>query len=152
MTVELVSKSDADTRAVGRRLSGLLRPGDVVVLCGSLGAGKTAFVGGVADGLGIDEPVTSPSFVLMRKYTSGFIPLVHVDVYRIGSLGEFDDLDVFEEARESVLVIEWGDAVAASLPDDHLKIVIEVTAETDRDLHFDPHGSWTERPLGELSE
>ena len=152
MTVERVSNSDADTRAVGRRLSGLLRPGDVVVLCGSLGAGKTAFVGGVADGLGIDEPVTSPSFVLMRKYTSGFIPLVHVDVYRIGSLGEFDDLDVFEEARESVLVIEWGDAVAASLPDDHLKIVIEVTAETDRDLHFDPHGSWTERPLGELSE
>ena len=152
MTVELVTKSDADTRAVGRRLSGLLRPGDVVVLCGSLGAGKTAFVGGVADGLGIEEPVTSPSFVLMRKYTSGFIPLVHVDVYRIGSLGEFDDLDVFEEARESVLVVEWGDAVAASLPDDHLKIVIEVTGETERDLRFGPNGSWTERPLGELSE
>jgi tRNA threonylcarbamoyladenosine biosynthesis protein TsaE len=124
----------------------------VVVLCGSLGAGKTAFVGGVADGLGIEEPVTSPSFVLMRKYTSGFIPLVHVDVYRIGSLGEFDDLDVFEEARESVLVVEWGDAVAASLPDDHLKIVIEVTGETERDLRFGPNGSWTERPLGELSE
>lgn len=152
MTVELVTKSDADTRAVGRRLSGLLRPGDVVVLCGSLGAGKTAFVGGVADGLGIEEPVTSPSFVLMRKYTSGFIPLVHVDVYRIGSLGEFDDLDVFEEARESVLVVEWGDAVAASLPDDHLKIVIEITGETERDLRFGPNGSWTERPLGELSE
>ena len=152
MTVELVTKSDADTRAVGRRLSGLLRPGDVVVLCGSLGAGKTAFVGGVADGLGIDEPVTSPSFVLMRKYKSGFIPLVHVDVYRIGSLGEFDDLDVFEEARESVLVVEWGDAVAASLPDDHLKIVIEITGETERDLRFGPNGSWTERPLGELSE
>lgn len=152
MTVELVTKSDADTRAVGRRLSGLLRPGDVVVLCGSLGAGKTAFVSGVADGLGIDEPVTSPSFVLMRKYTSGFIPLVHVDVYRIGSLGEFDDLDVFEEARESVLVVEWGDAVAASLPDDHLKIVIEITGETERDLRFGPNGSWTERPLGELSE
>jgi tRNA threonylcarbamoyladenosine biosynthesis protein TsaE len=152
LTVELVTKSDADTRAVGRRLSGLLRPGDVVVLCGSLGAGKTAFVGGVADGLGIDEPVTSPSFVLMRKYTSGFIPLVHVDVYRIGSLGEFDDLDVFEEARESVLVVEWGDAVAASLPDDHLKIVIEITGETERDLRFGPNGSWTERPLGELSE
>lgn len=152
MTVELVTKSDADTRAVGRRLSGLLRPGDVVVLCGSLGAGKTAFVGGIADGLGIDEPVTSPSFVLMRKYTSGFIPLVHVDVYRIGSLGEFDDLDVFEEARESVLVVEWGDAVAASLPDDHLKIVIEITGETERDLRFGPNGSWTKRPLGELSE
>ena len=66
MTVEIKSGSDADTRAIGRRLSGLLRAGDVIVLCGSLGVGKTAFVGGVADGLGIDEPVTSPSFVLVK--------------------------------------------------------------------------------------
>ena len=105
MTIVLNSNSDADTRAIGRRLSGLLQAGDVVVLCGSLGAGKTAFVGGVADGLGIDEQVTSPSFVLMKKYVSGFIPLVHVDVYRVGSLGEFDDLDVFEESRKSVLIV-----------------------------------------------
>jgi len=151
LTIDLNSNSDADTRAIGRRLSGLLQAGDVVVLCGSLGAGKTAFVGGVADGLGIDEQVTSPSFVLMRKYVSGFIPLVHVDVYRVGSLGEFDDLDVFEESRDSVLVIEWGDAVASSLPNDHLKIVIEITGDTDRTMRFGAHGSWASRPLEEIS-
>jgi tRNA threonylcarbamoyladenosine biosynthesis protein TsaE len=133
-------------------LSGLLQAGDVVVLSGSLGAGKTAFVGGVADGLGIDEQVTSPSFVMMRKYVSGFIPLVHVDVYRVGSLGEFDDLDVFEESRDSVLVVEWGDAVAPSLPDDHLRIVIEITGDTDRIMRFGGHGSWASRPLEEICE
>ncbi|NNC39575.1 MAG: tRNA (adenosine(37)-N6)-threonylcarbamoyltransferase complex ATPase subunit type 1 TsaE [Acidimicrobiia bacterium] len=152
MTIDLNSNSDADTRAIGRRLSGLLQAGDVVVLSGSLGAGKTAFVGGVADGLGIDEHVTSPSFVMMRKYVSGFIPLVHVDVYRVGSLGEFDDLDVFEESRDSVLVIEWGDAVAPSLPDDHLRIVIEITGDTDRIMRFGGHGSWAVRPLEEICE
>ena len=150
MTIDLNSSSDADTRAIGRRLSGLLQAGDVVVLSGSLGAGKTAFVGGVADGLGIDEQVTSPSFVMMRKYVSGFIPLVHVDVYRVGSLGEFDDLDVFEESRDAVLVIEWGDAVAPSLPDDHLRIVIEITGDTDRIMKCGGHGSWASRPLEEI--
>lgn len=152
MTIDLNSSSDADTRAIGRRLSGLLQAGDVVVLSGSLGAGKTAFVGGVADGLGIDEQVTSPSFVMMRKYVSGFIPLVHVDVYRVGSLGEFDDLDVFEESRDSVLVVEWGDAVAPSLPDDHLRIAIEITGDTDRIMRFGGHGSWASRPLEEICE
>lgn len=152
MTVDLNSGSDADTRAIGRRLSGLLRAGDVVVLCGTLGAGKTAFVGGIADGLGIDEHVTSPSFVLMKKYTSGFIPLVHVDVYRVGSLGEFEDLDVYEESLSSVLVVEWGDAVVASLPGDHLKILIEITGETDRRVQLEPNGNWTKRPLEEMSE
>lgn len=152
MIVDLISRSDPETRAIGRRLSGLLQPGDVVILCGSLGAGKTALVGGVADGLGIDAPVTSPSFVLMKKYSSGFIPLVHVDVFRVGSLGEFDNLDVFEEARDAVLIVEWGDAVAASLPDDHLKVIIEITGETDRTLRFEPYGTWAGRSVEELSE
>lgn len=152
MTIDLQSHSDADTRAIGRRLSGLLQPGDVVLLCGSLGVGKTAFVAGVADGLGIDDPVTSPSFVLMKKYTSGFIPLVHVDVYRVASLGEFADLDVYEEASESVLFIEWGDAVAASIPEDHLKLTIERTGETDRTVRFVGNGQWAGRPLEELAE
>jgi tRNA threonylcarbamoyladenosine biosynthesis protein TsaE len=152
VTIDLNSGSDADTRAIGRRLSGLLRAGDVVVLCGSLGVGKTALVGGIADGLGIDEAVTSPSFVLMKKYSSGFIPLVHVDVYRLGSLGEFDDLDVYEESRSSVMVVEWGDAVVSSLPDDHLEIRIEIVGDSDRSIRLDAHGNWTDRPLEEMSE
>ncbi|MDH5372589.1 MAG: tRNA (adenosine(37)-N6)-threonylcarbamoyltransferase complex ATPase subunit type 1 TsaE [Acidimicrobiia bacterium] len=151
MTHDLTTHSDAETRAVGRRLSGLLRAGDLVILSGSLGAGKTAFAGGLADGLGIQEYVTSPSFVLMKTYTSGFIPMVHADVYRLGSFGEFDDLDVFEEARDGVLVVEWGDAVASTLPADYLKIIIDIAGETDRTLRFEPHGAWRDRPLEEIS-
>jgi tRNA threonylcarbamoyladenosine biosynthesis protein TsaE len=79
--------------------SPLLNPGDVVVLKGGLGAGKTLFTGGLAAGLGVEEQVVSPSFVLVREYRSGFMPLIHVDVYRLGSINEFDDLDVFEMAK-----------------------------------------------------
>jgi len=75
--------SDAQTRAVARRLASLLRPNDVLLLCGPLGSGKTAFVAGLAEGLGIDDPVTSPSFVIAHRYDGGFIPLVHADVYRV---------------------------------------------------------------------
>jgi tRNA threonylcarbamoyladenosine biosynthesis protein TsaE len=151
VTVGLSSSSDVETRSVGRRLAGLLRPGDVLLLCGPLGAGKTAFVGGLAEGLGVEEPVTSPSFVLMRRYTSGFIPLVHADIYRVGSFGEFDDLDVFEESRDAVLVVEWGNAVAAAMPNSHLRIEIEITGPTHRSLVLRPQGSWVDRPLEELA-
>jgi tRNA threonylcarbamoyladenosine biosynthesis protein TsaE len=151
MNLVLRSESEADTRAVGRRLANLLRPGDVLLLCGELGAGKTAFVAGLAEGLGIDAQVTSPSFVLTRRYDGGFIPLVHTDVYRIGSLGEFDDLGVFEEAADAILVVEWGDAVAAALPQDHLVIEIQVVEENTRILRFFAHGTWSSRPLEELA-
>lgn len=152
MTVEVASHSDADTRAAGRRLAGLLRRGDIVLLCGELGAGKTAFVGGLAEGLGVEETVTSPSFVLVRRYQSGFIPLVHADVYRLGTIAEFDDLDVFREAGDGVLVVEWGNAVAAALPDEHLRVDVKVTGPNERVLEFHPTGSWAKRPLEELAE
>jgi len=116
-----------------------------------LGVGKTAFTGGLAEGLGVLEPVVSPTFVLMRRYDEGFIPLTHVDAYRLGSLGEFDDLDAFEEASGGVLVIEWGDAVASMLPRDHLLVSITSTDESGRLIEFVPSGSWTDRPLQELS-
>ena len=119
----------ADTMALASRLAALLRPGDVIVLQGGLGAGKTLFTSGLAAGLGVEETVVSPTFVLMRQYRSGFIPLVHVDVYRLGTLNEFEDLDVLEVAGDGVLVVEWGDAVEGGLPPDHLRIVIEVDDE-----------------------
>ena len=72
-------------------------------------------------------------------------------MYRIGSLGEFDDLDVLEEARHAVLVVEWGDAVVSNLPRDHLKIQIDVTGETDRRLRLEPFGLWRDRPLAEMA-
>lgn len=149
--IEIESDDVDTTMRVGRRLAALLRPDDVILVCGRLGAGKTAFVGGLADGLGVEEPVTSPSFVLMRRYDSGFIPLVHVDVYRLGSLAEFEDLDVFEQAAGAVLVVEWGDAVAGALPDEHLTVRIDVGDGGRRSLRLEPAGGWNDRPLQELS-
>ena len=104
--IEIHCPTDADTRAAARRLAALCRPGDVIVLNGRLGAGKTAFAGGLADGLGVDEQVTSPSFVLMRSYRSGFLPFFHVDAYRLGSIGEFEDLAALESAEDGVVVID----------------------------------------------
>lgn len=148
--IEVPCPSEVDTRATGGRLAAHCRPGDVIVLTGTLGSGKTTFAGGLADGLGVEEPVTSPSFVIMRTYDSGFLPLVHVDVYRLGSMGEFDDLDVFEEGREGVVVIEWGEAVLPLLPDDHLDVEIEVTP-AGRTVRLKPSGSWAGRPLADVA-
>ncbi len=125
----------------------MCRPGDVIVLEGRLGSGKTAFCAGLAEGLAIDEIVTSPSFVLVRRYDSGFLPLVHADVYRLGSLSEFDDLDILEDSEDSVVVIEWGVAVAPLLPDDRLVVALEVGDAGARDLAFEPRGSWCARTL-----
>ena len=150
MTLAIRAESEAETRAIGRRLASMLHPNDIVLLAGELGAGKTAFVAGLGEGLGIDEPVTSPSFILSRRYDGGFIPLVHADAYRLNSLNEFDDLGVFEEAKDAVLVVEWGDAVSPAVETDHLLIEIQVSNGSTRILRFIPHGTWQQRPLAEL--
>lgn len=148
--IELSCPSETDTRAAAGRLASLCRPGDVILLIGSLGAGKTAFASGLADGLGVEERVTSPSFVLMRRYDSGFLPLVHVDVYRLGSVGEFEDLEALNEGRDGVTVIEWGSAVKAALPADRLEVLIEVDHDNSRVVRFQPCGAWVNRPLDEV--
>lgn len=145
--IEVRCPSEADTRALAGRLASALRPGDIVLLAGNLGSGKTLFTGGLAEGLGVDEPVVSPSFVLIRRYRSGFMPLTHVDVYRLGSLNEFDDLDVFEIARDGVLVVEWGHAVEPALGEDHLRIDFEVEDDQTRVLRLVPSGNWVGRDL-----
>ena len=149
--IEIECTSEIDTRAAAGRLAALCRPGDVIVLEGGLGAGKTAFTSGLADGLGVEELVTSPTFVIMRRYDSGFLPLVHVDVYRLGTTGEFDDVDALEEGREGVVVIEWGDAVTGVLPTDRLTVRIDVLDDGARRLTFLPAGVWTTRPLAEVA-
>lgn len=137
----------ADTAALARRLAPLLNPGDIVVLQGGLGSGKTLFTGGLAAGLGVEEQVVSPSFVLVRLYRSGFMPLVHVDVYRLGSMNEFEDLDVFEMARGGVLVIEWGHAIEPVLPEDHLRVEFAVEEDDTRVIRLVPRGEWNGRAL-----
>ncbi len=109
----------------GTRLGRSLLPGDLVVLSGPLGAGKTTLSAGIGTGLGVRGPVTSPTFVLARTHPStvGGPPLVHVDAYRLGSPAEFDDLDI--DLDSSVVLVEWGDGMVDGLTDSLLRIAIE---------------------------
>lgn len=114
----VVRAVDAEaTRAAGVRFAEQLRPGDLVILSGELGAGKTTFTQGLAAGLGVRGPITSPTFVLARVHPSltGGPALVHVDAYRLGSLAELDDLDLDASFDESVTVVEWGEGKAEAL-------------------------------------
>jgi tRNA threonylcarbamoyladenosine biosynthesis protein TsaE len=137
----------SETLALGRRLASVLVPGDVVLLGGRLGTGKTLLTSGIAEGLGIPDQVTSPSFVIARIYNDGFIPLVHADVYRLDSILEFEDLDLEETAENGVLVIEWGEAIEDAVSPDRLVIEIEIDGDTGREFRFIPHGSWVARSL-----
>ncbi|HLE38627.1 MAG TPA: tRNA (adenosine(37)-N6)-threonylcarbamoyltransferase complex ATPase subunit type 1 TsaE [Acidimicrobiia bacterium] len=141
----------AVTRAVGRRLAALLRPGDVVLLAGGLGAGKTVFAGGIGEGLGVEDPVVSPTFVLVRRYR-GFLPMTHADIYRLGSSAEIDDLDLPAEASDGVLVVEWGDAAEQAFGEDHLLVRFVVEDDGARRLELVPRGSWVPRPLHEVTD
>ena len=121
------------TQEVARRLGDRLRAGDLVILSGELGAGKTTFTQGLAEGLGVRGPITSPTFVIARVHPSlaGGPPLVHVDAYRLGSLAELDDLDLDASVEDSVTVVEWGEGKAEVLAGERLEIRIE-RAGTER--------------------
>lgn len=117
----------ADTEALGAELGGRLAAGDLVVLSGPLGAGKTVLVRGIAAGLGVRGTVTSPTFVIARVHAAGArgVPLVHVDAYRLGGLDELDDLDLDTDLVEAVVVVEWGEGRAERLADRHLLVRLE---------------------------
>jgi tRNA threonylcarbamoyladenosine biosynthesis protein TsaE len=127
--VRLTVPTADDMRALGQQLADELSAGDLVVLTGDLGAGKTTFVQGVAAGLGAPGPVLSPTFVIARVYRGGRLPLVHVDAYRLGSRVEVDDLDLDADVAESVTVVEWGDGLVDALAAD--RIVIAIRRSTD---------------------
>ena len=110
MTIRITTRSEAETAAVGRDLARHLAAGSVVLLSGDLGAGKTAFVRGLAEGLGINsEDVSSPTFTIMQEYRSGRLPLYHVDLYRLNDPREIDELGLDEITAGGVLAIEWAD-------------------------------------------
>lgn len=129
------SRSEDDTDRLGRLIGHSLASGDVVALAGAMGSGKTRLTRGIASGLGVpeDEPVVSPTFVLVREYT-GRLPLLHCDVYRLATASEFADLGVTEAAGETgaVTVIEWADRVAEALPERTWWIECEHAGETER--------------------
>jgi tRNA threonylcarbamoyladenosine biosynthesis protein TsaE len=117
-------ETPGDVRAWGAALAKDLRAGDLVVLTGPLGAGKTVLVQGIAAGLGVRTPITSPTFVIARVHRDGRVPLVHVDAYRLGSLAEVDDLDLDVDVADSVTVVEWGAGLVERLATSHLEVKI----------------------------
>lgn len=148
---EAVRLADPDaTRAAGEALAALLRPGDVVVLAGDLGAGKTTLTQGIGAGLQVRGPITSPTFVIARVHPSlrpgGGPALVHVDAYRLGSALEFDDLDLDADLAESVVVVEWGEGLVEGLAGDRLHLRLGIDGDA-RWLTITPVGArWQGQP------
>jgi tRNA threonylcarbamoyladenosine biosynthesis protein TsaE len=123
----VVAGGPEETRALGRALAALLRPGDLVVLSGELGAGKTTLTRGIGEGLGVRGPVTSPTFVIARVHPplGDGPPLVHADAYRLGGdLAELEDLDLDAALPESVVVVEWGEGKVEGLAEERLHVAL----------------------------
>ncbi len=139
----------ADTRAFGAALAGILRAGDLVVLAGPLGAGKTALAQGIGAGLGVRGEVTSPTFVIARVH-QGPLPLVHVDAYRLGNVpdprAEVDDLDLDASIEDSVTVVEWGEGLVEQLVGAYLEVRIDRRDDESRVVDVVAHGGdWPAR-------
>ncbi|HEV8614899.1 MAG TPA: tRNA (adenosine(37)-N6)-threonylcarbamoyltransferase complex ATPase subunit type 1 TsaE [Methylomirabilota bacterium] len=133
-TTSLVSVSPEETAAAGERLASSLGRGDVVALVGALGAGKTCFIQGLARGLGVQSPTTSPTFVLINEYR-GRLPLHHVDAYRTGSLTELVDLGLLELFDgDGVTVVEWADKLLPLLPERTIHVSIEGLGDEPRTI------------------
>lgn len=163
VTLAFELRTPEQTRALGARLAKLLRPGDLVILDGPLGAGKTVLAQGIGAGLGVRGVPTSPTFVIARVHPpdpaqGGRIPLVHVDAFRLSSVAEVDDLDLDTSLEDSVTVVEWGRGKVEHLAEDHLQIQItprpafdqtETPTDSDHDvrvIRLIPHGpTWPPR-------
>ncbi len=140
LPVEVVAPTAGDTRDLGRRLAKVVRAGDLLVLSGDLGAGKTTFTQGLGEGLGVRGDITSPTFVIARVHPSlsAGPPLVHVDAYRLGDSAELDDLDLDTSLDDAVTVVEWGTGLAEALTEDRLEVRItrSTGSETDDERHL----------------
>jgi tRNA threonylcarbamoyladenosine biosynthesis protein TsaE len=167
LSVSLVAPSLAATHAIASAVAGCCRPGDVVVLAGEMGAGKTAFAQGFGKALGVDDPITSPTFTLVQSYPTPRGQFHHADVYRLEQLNEVADLAIGELAEfRGIVLVEWGDVVSAALGE-HLEVRLELLdvpaadastpADDGRRITITPAGrSWAQRwptlteQLGEL--
>jgi tRNA threonylcarbamoyladenosine biosynthesis protein TsaE len=136
-----------DMWALGRRIAGHVRAGDLLILSGPLGAGKTTLVQGIGAGLNVRGPITSPTFVIARVHPPlGDGPaLVHADAYRLGGVAEIDDLDLDSDTARSVTAVEWGEGLAEGLSEDRLEIAIEISG-TGRTVRIAGIGNrWADR-------
>lgn len=136
---KLLIRNELDTWEFGKELAGKLKPGDVVALIGDLGTGKTTLTKSIAEGLGITEMITSPTFTIVQEYTEGRLPLYHFDVYRLCDLEEMFELG-YEEYffGQGVCVVEWADQIMEIIPEDAIIIRIDYgTSEDERIYHFE---------------
>ena len=139
----IVTHSAEETRALGARLARLFRPGDVVLLQGDLGAGKSELARGVARGLGIQGPVPSPSFTILNAYEEGRLPLYHFDWYRIHDPDEIGEMGFEEQLRgDGVSLIEWAQQAPEYVPERALLITLRAIDEETREITFTPKGGF----------
>lgn len=155
MSYQRTCRDDAATQRAGETFARVLRPGDVVLLSGELGAGKTTFVKGVARALGVDDRVTSPTFTMVRQYAArndrGIVTVHHADVYRVTTLAEVRDLDLGELVEEdAVALVEWGDVAASIFGRDVLTVDFVVREDESRVL--DVAGALDEARASALEE
>jgi tRNA threonylcarbamoyladenosine biosynthesis protein TsaE len=149
-SLKLVTHSPEETRQLGDRLGALAQPGDIYLLSGNLGVGKTCLTQGVTWGLGSQEYALSPTFVLMREL-KGRLPLYHIDLYRLDNIEEVSDLGLDDYLYgKGLCVIEWAEKGLSVLPAEHLQIKIDYLSDTERSFEFIPCGKRYEKLLTQL--
>jgi len=140
-TVDFFSRSPEQTRRIGMRLGSALRAGDLICLQGDLGAGKTTFVQGIAQGWGSLDSVSSPTFILVNMYRrADQSQLFHMDAYRLDSTPEAEELDLDSMLAESALIIEWPERMAGLIPHERLWVHLEHVDDEEREMKFNAHG------------
>ena len=140
-TVDFFSRSPEQTRRIGMRLGGALRAGDLNCLQGDLGAGKTTFVQGIAQGWGSLDSVSSPTFILVNVYRrADHSQLFHMDAYRVDSTPEAEELDLDSMLADSALIIEWPERMAGLIPHERLWVNLEHVDDEEREMKFNAHG------------
>ena len=146
----IITNSAAETRELGKRLAGMLKAGDVILLEGDLGAGKSELARGVAKGLGVQETVTSPSFTILNVYESGSVPLYHFDWYRLESEEELYELGMDEYlGGDGIAAVEWPEQCPEAVPETFLEIRLEPVGEEERRVTLRPVGGFRELTIPE---
>jgi len=156
MTIELKTSTPSQTRRIGERIGRLLRAGDVVLLSGELGAGKTVLAQGIGRGLGIADPIKSSSFVIVNEYQGPQLRLFHADLYRLEDPAQVAELALDELAERGVLVVEWPERAPAELPAEYLRIDLAYDGAKGRTMRIESVGdryvaivkAWRSRATG----
>ena len=134
MTQSMESNSEKETWEIGNRIAQQCEAGTIVLLHGDLGVGKTVFTKGFAAGLGVEEPVNSPTFTIIQIYESGRLPLYHFDVYRLDDISELENIGFYEYTEDCVSIVEWADKFPDELPDETLWIYLTRIDDTSRSI------------------